>query len=350
MEDQWIKLVEYGEYPHEEGIQCLNRFSAEEMSRRFHSLSSRFVRRFKGIPIYIGHPDDPKFYNQKGHRDLRVYAWVKSMEAREDALWILPQWSEVGLKLMKNAFFKYFSPRWRMKKIGQGRFEPVQLLSVGLTNNPNILGKSITDFVNPRKEVDPETDAPTVQDHFLEKANTLHSIVQLLEFGDEEVSQEDILQKIRSLLTDAKKWREEGVNFLQVQQELQRDVDRFYKLSCSQQDRISELSLQVEQLKTRAKEQFISHALKQGLITPAEVENWGKKFEEDPELAEKLILDCLPQPKVTLNTTSRTANLRNISFQNKEQIISRVRERMQLTGEGYTEAWNAVKTQFSSLF
>jgi hypothetical protein len=64
------------------------------------------------------------------------------IEAREDGLFGRVKWSEAGAELLRNAHFKYLSPYWEAREIGRenGRriYQPIALLSAGLTNQPNI--------------------------------------------------------------------------------------------------------------------------------------------------------------------------------------------------------------------
>jgi len=73
-EGEWVRLATYGTHPHAKGRQQFTRQAAQEMVRYFNSLRGRLARRFGGIPIYIGHPDDPAFAHQPGHQDTRAYA------------------------------------------------------------------------------------------------------------------------------------------------------------------------------------------------------------------------------------------------------------------------------------
>jgi len=151
----WLKLADYGDYPHNRGLQCLSRRAAGKMAATFRSLRGRLERRFGGLPIYIGHPDDPAYARAFPNADTRAYAWIRDMQAREDGLYILPKWSNEGRELLRNAFYKFLSPRWTLRDLGGGQFEPEQLLSVGLTNQPNIPGEAIA---NSRP---PANNAPT---------------------------------------------------------------------------------------------------------------------------------------------------------------------------------------------
>jgi hypothetical protein len=139
----WFKLVSYGEYPHRMGLQVVTREAAQGMADEFHSLVQRLARRFRGVPVYIGHPDDGNFRGLLGHGDSRAYGWVKQLEARDDGLWVRIRWSKAGQELVDNAHFQFLSPRWEMHPLGGGRFLPKLLVSIGLTNHPNIAGEAI---------------------------------------------------------------------------------------------------------------------------------------------------------------------------------------------------------------
>lgn len=132
---EWIKLVEFGNYHHCKGLQVVDRESAEEMIEYFRSLRGRFMRKFLGLPIYIGHPDDPEY---SGPHDKTIYGRIENLKIENDALWMLSRWSSIGKKIFGNKFLRYLSPRWMMKKLSDRIFSPVRLLSVGLTNHPNV--------------------------------------------------------------------------------------------------------------------------------------------------------------------------------------------------------------------
>jgi len=145
----WLRLAEYGDWPHPHGLQRFTRESANNLVANFKSLRGRLMRKFGGLPIYIGHPDDEHFAGQSGHADTRAYAWIDALEARPDGLYILPRWSDAGQNLLRNAFYKFLSPRWAMRPIGDGVYEPTRLISVGLTNHPNMPGDAIANETTP---------------------------------------------------------------------------------------------------------------------------------------------------------------------------------------------------------
>jgi hypothetical protein len=74
--------------------------------------------------------------------DRKAYGWISELETRADGFYGRVKWSDAGLDLVRNAHFKFYSPYWEAREIGseKGRrvYRPVALISVGLTNQPNI--------------------------------------------------------------------------------------------------------------------------------------------------------------------------------------------------------------------
>lgn len=138
-----IRIVEYGDHPHPKGLQRVTFEVARSLEDCFHSLRGRLARRFGGLPVYVGHPDDPEYAGRPGHVDTRAHGWVMDLRAKPDGLYGEIKWSRTGRELLDNASYKFLSPRWVMRSLGKGVFEPVRLLSIGLTNTPNIPGEVI---------------------------------------------------------------------------------------------------------------------------------------------------------------------------------------------------------------
>jgi hypothetical protein len=139
LQEEWVQLSPFGDFPHARGLQRMNRAAAEAMVAQFHSFRGRLGRLFGGVPFYVGHPDLP---NSSETVDRKAYGWIMEIEAREEGLFGRVKWSDAGLELLRNAHFKFLSPYWEAREIGQenGRriYQPIALLSAGLTNQPNI--------------------------------------------------------------------------------------------------------------------------------------------------------------------------------------------------------------------
>jgi hypothetical protein len=139
LQDDWLQLSPYGDFPHARGLQRVDRAAAQAMVAQFSSFRGRLGRLFGGVPFFVGHPDLPGAGEMA---DRKAYGWITEVEAREDGLYGRVKWSDAGLELLRNAHYKFYSPYWEAREIGseKGRrvYQPVALLSVGLTNQPNI--------------------------------------------------------------------------------------------------------------------------------------------------------------------------------------------------------------------
>lgn len=144
----WIKLLDFGNYPHAQGLQKVDKNACTCLIKTFYSLLNKFKRKFAGLPVYIGHPDDPFFAYQPGHCDKKIYAWVKGLKIDQTSLLIDIQWTEEGSKLIQNKAYQYLSPRWEMEVIGPQTFSPFKLISIGLTNRPNIPSQALCNEKN----------------------------------------------------------------------------------------------------------------------------------------------------------------------------------------------------------
>ncbi len=142
--DGWALIAPYGQHPHADGLQIFERDDADHIVRHFKSLWGRIKRVVTGIPLYKGHPDHPAFANV--HKDKREYGQWADLEARDDGLWGRPVVSAAGADLIEGGL-KYLSPNWRALPVlanGKPTWRPRILDSVGLTDRPNIPGRSLT--------------------------------------------------------------------------------------------------------------------------------------------------------------------------------------------------------------
>jgi len=150
--DEWVKISPYGEFPivikGARYMQHVDRAQADKMVAAFNSVLSRLGRLFRGAPIFVGHPDqDPQTYADHARRGE-----FEQIEAREDGLWGKPAWNDLGRKNLEEGYFVYPSPAWRFPRPrpGQSTIFPDELVSVGLTNTPNIdLAEPVTNDANP---------------------------------------------------------------------------------------------------------------------------------------------------------------------------------------------------------
>lgn len=130
-------FVPFGDYPHKKGTQRFNAEAARELANNFNSVPARLKRWLSdGAPTYIGHPDVPELRHL--YNDSKAYGWITSVTIKDTGAEFGVKWSDEGRKLVANAHYKYYSPYWEATPAGGNLYRPVQLISFGLTNTPNI--------------------------------------------------------------------------------------------------------------------------------------------------------------------------------------------------------------------
>lgn len=153
--DRWFQVSPFGRFPHRVGMQVFDRQAANAIVDLFNSARDRLARLWRGLPIFIGHPDlDPKTYP-----DHRKYGSIQRLEVRDDGLYAQARWSRAGREIVNDEHFDFPSPLWNMEPVPReaGAFRPVELISVGLTNRPNIANKPVganTQTPHPAEELD----------------------------------------------------------------------------------------------------------------------------------------------------------------------------------------------------
>ena len=139
--DHWFQVSPFGRFPHRVGMQVFDRQAANAIVGLFNSARDRLARLWRGLPVFIGHPDlDPKMYP-----DHRKYGSIQRLEVRPDGLYAQAKWSRAGREIVNDEHFDFPSPLWNMEPVPHeaGAFRPVELISVGLTNRPNIANKPV---------------------------------------------------------------------------------------------------------------------------------------------------------------------------------------------------------------
>lgn len=138
--DRFFQVSPFGEFPNVAGLQVFDRQAADDIVAAFNSVSERIGRNFKGLPIYLGHPD----HAPDEYPDKRRYGSIQALEVRDNGLFAKAKWNALGKEAVNEEHYVYQSPYWQMREIprtgGQKAYRPALLESVGLTNNPNIPG------------------------------------------------------------------------------------------------------------------------------------------------------------------------------------------------------------------
>ncbi|MGA2052307.1 MAG: phage protease [Opitutales bacterium] len=363
--NRWLKLADYGDWPHPAGLQRLTHEAAARMAHGFKSLLGRLRRRFTGIPIYIGHPDDPAFAGQPGHNDTRAYAWVSNLEARPDGLHLLARWSEPGRELLRHAFYKFLSPRWQMRPLSPGVYEPTRLISIGLTNHPNIPGEAVANHSHARpSSTKPEPQSPK---------SAAEPIVPLTSSPEPEaenrkpetpltVSLGELLDALdldpsappTTLLSNA----EQLAAAARESRESQLEAARFYRLCNDAQVELRTANHRADGERSARIELVLDLAELRGQIPPAERSSWRDCLQGDFDRTLVAIANQLPaNQRPTLSSNPLTARLATrrpgaaaLAHSDPDRLLALVNERMAKTGEDYSTAWSRVKRTRADLF
>lgn len=130
--------LKYGSYPNAAGVQIFDRASAEALVRSF---NTDLARQPAGLPIFQGHPDFPHWVKENPGVSMAALGRIKQLEATHEGLRIRYALNQGGIAAAGS--FSSYSPAWNMEPVRGSTppaFRPIQLVSIGLTNRPNIPG------------------------------------------------------------------------------------------------------------------------------------------------------------------------------------------------------------------
>jgi len=307
----WIEIP-FGNHDHKEGLQVFDREAADAILSNFNA--QKKGKRFAGLPVYVGHPDHPRFADS--YKDKSAKAWIKEMAVTPDALRLRTAWNARGSDLVANEEYKYFSPTWGAVPIAgrSGAYKPVRLKSIGLTNEPNIGVMPLTNEKETMKILPPW-------------------LVKLLGLADD-ATEEQVKEKLAEVMA-----------------RLGEPEKAAAELANERSARAGAEAAFANERKARV-ELLVSNAIAQGRITLAEKEktltelcNAGEAFAgKSAELASK--------PPLLKTGAAHTANLgqRKESSDAATAVLTLVNARMDQNREDYDTAFARVRKDKPELF
>lgn len=146
-DDGWALVAPFGDkkYPlefegHKFVIQRLTKESAETIVNAFQSWVGKAKRFFRGAPMYVGHPDDPKDGHKYPHKD--AVGVFRDLKVGDKGLYARPVFTDKGSTFLNGEAKLYPSVRWPVAQTGEKDgvpvFEPFNLTSIGMVRNPNL--------------------------------------------------------------------------------------------------------------------------------------------------------------------------------------------------------------------
>jgi hypothetical protein len=271
---------------------------------------------------------------------------VTQLEARPDGLWAFGEWNSLGRENQTEGFWIYPSPRWDAP-VGQGRFEPDRLISIGLTNTPRIetsepLANSQLDSADAHIAPLQNTETPTPMDPKL--------IREKLGLAPE-TTDEEVFAKIDSMLaaaTDAETRAQDAETAKQTAE--QSAATEKEQLQNSLSDKI----IAYTAVRKQADNALLDLAERDGKITKAERPAWAAKLSGAATRDEAI--NSMGALQAKLNTKALASiqgrKDREQSDNLREAVANAVAEIQEKRGLSYVDAWGEVKkdAKFASYF
>ena len=152
--DGWAMICPFGDHPstalmltpdgklkREPSIQRITRKTGEQMVAQFANERRGLRKFFKGVNIYVGHPDMPGM--EKRYPDKEPKGVFADMEVRDDGVYGLPVFTNEGSDIVEQKKLRAFSGRL-VDSVPDGEangvkvYCPTRIASVGLTNTPHL--------------------------------------------------------------------------------------------------------------------------------------------------------------------------------------------------------------------
>lgn len=331
----WICLSPIGDFPHARGMQRVDAAAVSAMANQFNSALAKVGRAlFGGVPFYVGHPDVPGMANE--FPDRKAYGWVKALEARADGLHGQIEWSEPGKTLLANKHYKYFSPYWDARTVGTEKgktvYQPTALLSVGLTNQPNLPVKPLA---NAKDNMNKELRDALCQR--LKLANT--------------ATDEEIGSAITALQASVNTLGNERT---QLSNDLQTAKTAQTAAHTAEVTKHAETKTRLENVMVQRNKLALDLAVKEGRIAPAEREEWTTKLANDYDANAKVMAEKKPTLKTSTmaGLGERRTTLANVGDvqERSRKVQTLVQKEMKDVGCDYSTAYQNVRMANAALF
>ena len=134
----WAHITPCGEFPHAGAgvVQIIDRAACDAMAVEFNVRKAN--ANFPGVLVDFDH------FSLDTGQSSEAAGWITELESRDTGLWARVRWSDAGLAAVQGGRFRLMSPVFpppsQCEDLGGGKIRPRALVSVALTNEPNIKG------------------------------------------------------------------------------------------------------------------------------------------------------------------------------------------------------------------
>ena len=330
----------YGEYPH--GARQIKGKGRRRIVQRWNAESARAVGERiatavaagdPGLPVYNGHPDVPELAGN--YPDKGAVGWIVAMEIFDEGATAVVEWNDAPPKKR----FRWFSPYWDGNVVSDDgssvTMHVYDVLSVGLTNTPNIVDFRLPNEAEAEIDFEEETNPERKETVNKEKLIALLGLP-----GDaDEAAVEAAVQAMAKRVQDAEaKLKElEAANTakgteLESAQKEKKDAET--KFANERAARVVMLT---------------DSALSDARISPADLPRWKKLLSENFEPNAVALANERPKLKTyQVSDAARAICVAN-STDRVQQITSAVEAQMS-KGLSYDAAHAAVRREQPELF
>jgi hypothetical protein len=136
--DGWVHVMPLGEFPHAEAgvVQVIDSETLKVITEDFKAKAS--VENFPGLLVDFDH------FSMDTDKPSEAAGWITELKADSEGLWAKVRWTAKGEASVAGGEYRLVSPVFPKpslcEDLGESRIRPHELLSVALTNEPNIKG------------------------------------------------------------------------------------------------------------------------------------------------------------------------------------------------------------------
>ncbi len=284
--EKWYLVIPRGIYQHQEyGELDFNDHFFEEM-----------LQNYKNNVLGNTKPFIDQDHDQRG-----AAGWVNDMKYDDNGMWAKIEWTPVGIDLIKNKIYKYFSPAYgdyqdpKTGKVYHNVFRGGALTNIPfLKELPEIELKEgkAKELINVK--IFNEIGGSNKMDKLI---NFLKETIEELKDVKEEDFEGKVIEALKGIFEEKEKNEKELNEIKAAKEELEKKLKEIEtKLSEKDKKEMKESEV-IKQLTEKVvnleMEKVINKAMADGKILPEKKEFWEKQYKNNPE-ATKEIIDNLP--------------------------------------------------------
>ena len=137
-EDAWIHVTPLGEYAHAGAgvVQVIDVEALKAITEDFTAKAT--AENFPGLLVDFDH------FSMDTDKSSEAAGWISALRADTEGLWAKVRWTSKGKDAVEGGEYRLVSPVFPKPSdcevLGDNRIRPRSLMSVALTNDPNIKG------------------------------------------------------------------------------------------------------------------------------------------------------------------------------------------------------------------